>query len=375
MKRAYRTSRSTRCRVCWGLAVLLFFSVTAGVSAAEPSAELSLKDQAEAYFSTHDYDGFYKYLSRLLADDPMNAGAHFYRALTRVEEIAYWQKIKDWQGVYDTAPAYQKGIAADLDAAEKYAGEDVTVRFGVALLRWRAANEARKEGAYALFDAVVAAAEKAASVPQGLAMVRDVADELRGFEDKNLSRRLDRIYVDNLGASGATSEELIRQADAFLKEDNLYLAKSLFEITLGRIGDDLVRARAMVAIADRFASSGSVPAADPVFAEELYVKAAALKGAEAFDNDSLYRRAFNLERLRDYAAALPVYKQWLAAYGAADPGRRADVLFRVGVLSAYGLRDRAAGERVLEELIKDFPATALAVAARYELGCMAQWSG
>ncbi len=334
--------------------------------------EVSLKDRAAVYFSAHDYDAFYNSLSGLIEKDKTNAAAYFYRALARIEQIAHWKKIKNWEGVYDVGPAYQEGIAADLDAAEKAAQEDATILFGVAFLRWRAAQEKENEEAYGLFDAVVAAAQEAAGSKEGLARIKETADGIKDLEDKNLSRRLYSVYVDYLAGSDMPRETLRKTADDFLDEGNLYLAKSMYAIFLKGIEDDKVRARAMVEIANRFAHPGDAEALDPVYAEELYQRAMDVEGPQAFDQEGVYRRAYNLERLKDYEGALKSYGQWIASYRASDKARAAQVLFREGALAAYGLADTEKAKMFFQDLIDNFSVDPLVVSAQYHLGLLAQ---
>jgi tetratricopeptide (TPR) repeat protein len=171
-------------------------------------------------------------------------------------------------------------------------------------------------------------------------------------------------------------------ADVFVYEGNLYLAKTLYGTLLERIGKDGDRAREMVDIAGCFAHPGIAEALDPVYAEELYQKAMDLAGAAVFGLEALYRRAFNLERLKDYEEALQAYGQWAEAFGAADrvptaadKARRPEVAFRRAVLSAYGLRDTEKAKQFFQEIIDNFAGDPLVVSARYHLGLLAQWAG
>jgi len=345
----------------------------AGTQEAEAQPqEVSLKAQAATYLSANDYDGLYDYLSGLIEKDETNAAAYFYRALARIEQIASWKKIKNWEGVYDIGPTYQEGIAADLDAAERAAGEDAPILFGIAFVRWRAAQEKEGEETYALFDAVVAGADKAAASEEGLAMVKEAADEIRGLEDKNLSRRLYSVYVDHLAGSEMPREMILKSADVFLEEGNLYLAKSMYGIFLEGIEDDKVRAEAMVEIANRFAHRGDVEALDPVYAQELYQKAMDLGGSQVFDQEGAYRRAYNLERLKDYEGALESYGEWMASYRSSDSARAAQILFREGVLTAYGLADTEKARAFFQDIVDNFADDPLVVSAQYHLGLLAQ---
>ncbi len=369
-----RGRSSIRRNVLGVVAAFLFFAVAASAFAADEPGTMPLSDQVEVYFDARDYDGLYGYLSDLVRKGKTDAAVYFYRALARVEQVAYWKETKNWEGVYDIGPTYQDGIAQDLAAAEKASGENSSVRVGIAFLRWRAATEKEDEEAYAMFDDVVAAADKAAASEEGLAMVKEKADAIRTLEDKNLSRRLYTVYLDHLTESEMSAETIRKTADVFAEEDNLYLAKSMYGIFLKRIEDDKVRARAMVEIAGHFAHPGDSEALDPVYAEELYQKATDAIGREAFDQEGVYRRAYNLERLKDYEAALKIYGEWVASYRASDKARCAEVLFREAALTAFGLADAGKAKTFFRDLIDNFSGDPLVVSARYHLGLLAQWT-
>jgi len=372
-------SLRTCCSVEGVSGILLFFALGGSAFAGPQLSASVLREKVTTALAEHNYDDLYSDLTQALGEGDRSAEVYFYRALTRVEQIAYWKEIKNWEGVYDTGPAYQKGIAVDLSLAEKSAEAGSPILFGAAVLRWRAALAAEEDEAYPLFEAVVTEAEEAADSVEGLSMVKDAADNIKDFEDKNLARRLYVVYVDHLARVEMSRETALETADVFLEEGNLYLAKSMYGIFLAGIEDDTVRARAMVEVAGPFAHPGYAEAIDPVYAEDLYLKAAELAGPAAFSQEGLYKRAYNLERLKDYEAAGAAYETWLQGsdnallHDVSSEKRRAEVLFRIGIIKAYGLVDRAGGEEVLSRLIEDFPATDLSVAARYEMGCMAQW--
>jgi len=373
-----RRQPSTVSRVRGACAALLFFVLAGSAFAEKESAAVPLKEKAAAAFEEHAYDAFYNDLTRIISEGDGEAEVFYYRALTRMEQIAHWRRTKNWQGVYDIGPTFQAGIAQDLAAAEEDAAEDAPVRFGIVFLRWRAAHDEGDAAAYTMFGDVVAQAEKTAASPEGLAFIKEKADEIRDLEDKNLSRQLHMVYLDHLADSEMSEEQIRRSADAFVEEGNLYLARSLYDILLERIEDDEARGRAMVEIAGRFAHPGDAEPLGPVYAEEIYAKARDLAGPAVFSQESLYRRAYNLERLKDYEAAVAAYKEWLAGDEAAQKEgsgpRRAEVLFRIAVLTAYGLGEAETAKSFLQDLIAEFPADPLVVSARYHLGLLAQWA-
>jgi tetratricopeptide (TPR) repeat protein len=299
------------------------------------------------------------------------AQERYAKALVRYQEIEAWKETKNWEAVYDQAPQTRKEIFADLDAAQKAAKDDPALKLRIADLRWRLARDAEDENAPAFFEVIVAAAREAVKTPSVVPVVQEIADGMAGFEDKNLSRRLYEIYVGAVAASGLSQEEFLKSAQLFLDQGNVYLAKSMYEKYLDAFfPEPTARAAEMVMIADKFAHPGTRPALDPVYAESLYQQAAELSPATVFGADSLYRRAYNLERLKDTEAALAEYQSLVERY--LDFSRRPEALFRMGVLTAYAQKDIAKAQEYFKKIVTDFPDDVLVPAALYQAGLLDQ---
>lgn len=306
------------------------------------------------------------------AEPKLTAQDYFERAALRYREIETWKKEKNWEGVYDKGPIYKKEIAEDLKTAEPLAKGDAVLLFDIKLLRWESLRDDDPDRAFELFDGVVAAAKNAVSVKEGLDAVKKAADSLRLLEDKNLSRRLYQVYADSVMKVDMTPDELLKSADGFLNENNIYLAKVLYEAYLGTFSEDkAAKAGRMIAIARKFAYPGDKEALGPVYAEGLYQKAADLAGDAAFDSAALYSRAFNLERMKDYAAASVVYKKVLAFFP--DTPGKPEIYFRLGVFEAYGLKDSAAAQEYFTKIATEFPKDPIVLSALYQMGVLCQW--
>ncbi len=335
------------------------------------SAPIDLKKLSDGYFSRHDYDGFYAYLKGLPKAD---AEVYYYLALTRLKNIAHWQETKNWEGVYDKTSLFKKEIAQDLDRAEKSAKDNQGLILNIKYLRWQNVKDDDPDRAVGLFNDLVNTAKDNASSAEYLEKVKAIADELKGLEDKNLSRRLYEVYVSRIASSDLSQEQLKEKGEEFLKEGNAYLAKTIFEAYLNKFDKDKetdALAKEMVALAGKFAHSGREEGLDPVYAETMYKKAFDLAGIAAFDEDSQYLRAFNLERMKEFESGMSQYKGELANYP--DDARKPEVYFRLGVLAAYAGKSIVLGEEYFTKIKDEFPEDPIVLSALYQLGLLSQW--
>ncbi|HAJ57090.1 MAG TPA: hypothetical protein DCL35_04900 [Candidatus Omnitrophica bacterium] len=347
----------------------IVYAQEAPLEAVVESADLG--KLSEEYFGRDDHDGFYEYLKNI--SEP-GAEVYYYLALCRQKTIEYWEETKNWEGIYDKADAYKKEIVADLRSAEGVVKDDPGLLLKIKYLKWLRAKGDNQELAPGLFNDLINTAKDASAAGVPPEAVKNIADELAVLEDKFLSRRLYEVYAAGLIASDLPADGLKAEADKFLKDNNVYLAKALFEVYLDKVsGDKDLWARQAVKIADLFAHQGGSEAIAPVYAEDMYKKAYALAGLAAFDGDSQYRRAFNLERIKEYKDAAERYKELLLNY--AGYGRKAAVNFRLGVISAYALKDIGAAVEYFLKAKDDEAPGHLSLPALYQIGLLDQYNG
>jgi tetratricopeptide (TPR) repeat protein len=333
----------------------------------------AIESLLDVYFNENNYDECYRYLESLTKKGfDKSAELYFDMALTRSEEIAYWQQTKNWEEVYDKAADYKKEITDNLDKAESFTADKPDVLLGVKYLRWQTIGEDDPDRAFALFNELVYTAKSMPSSPAILDMIKQIADDLSSFEDKSMARRFYEIYVSKLSESHLSKEELKASADKFLNDGNAFLAKSLYEAYLDQLADNkALWAKEMVAVADKFIHTGREEGLDPGYAEAMYQKAFDSAGKEAFDAGAQYRRAYNLERIKDFEAAGRQYQGLLDIYGAEAP--RPEIYFRLGVLAAYAQKDIPLAQKYFLKIRDEFPKDPLALSALYQLGLLSQW--
>jgi TolA-binding protein len=360
------------------LTSLICLAGMAGISFAQAADKetpgLDLAGLSQEYFAKDDYEGFNQYLEDL---KPLSATGYYYLALTRQRQIDSWKKAKNWEGVYDKGPFYKKEISDYLKEAKARVKDDPELLLNIQYLNWQSAQSATEDGtdtdySAGLFNDLVTSARDLALSPKALLRVKAIADEISGLEDKNLARRLYEAYVAKLSGSGLSREDLKAQGQQFLSEGNAYLAKSLFDVYLNSLsGDKELKARETVAVADKFANGDATEGLDPVFAEEMYKKAFDSAGIAAFKSDSLYRRAFNLERMKEFNSAYDGYNDLLL--NSPDLAKKQNIYFRLGVIAAYVKKDVAQAMEYFSKIKDEFPQDALTISSLYQLGLLSQF--
>ncbi len=338
-----------------------------------PQGLTNLRSIVAWYVGDGKFDELMVYLTSLLKKGfERLPDVYFYRAYARQAQLDSWKKAKNWEGVYDKGPGLKAAMEKDLAQAEKFVQGRPDMALRIAFLRWTVASQDDPEAAPGLFDDVVNKAKSAAAQPDTMVLIKEMADSLSSYEDKNLSRRLYEVYASALKASGPEPEQLKKAGQDFVQQKNIYLAKTLFEGYLEQFtGDPDILARETVLIADKFAHRGRQEALDPVYAEGLYQKAFDLAGQKAFLAPSQYNRAFNLERMKDFEAAMKEYGKILSDYP--DFSDQAEVEFRIAVLRAYAVRDIHGAVASFEHIKTTYPSGRLALSSLYQLGLLSQW--
>ncbi|MFH1691544.1 MAG: tetratricopeptide repeat protein [Candidatus Omnitrophota bacterium] len=340
----------------------------------EQNIDSSIDGIFDEYVARHDYDGLYTRLEKLLKERAGQAAEiYYFMALTRQDEIAYWKQTKNWEDIYDKSPAYQKEISGNLVKALNAAKDDVGLTLRIKYLKWRFAREGDSEAAAGFFNDLINTAKEKAEDIQAANIVKAISDELSTLEDKNLSRRLYDVFLEKLAQLNFSAEQLKAMAEEFLSQANAYLAKTVLELYLDQIKDDAALASELVLAADKFATKDSGEALDPLYAEALYHKAFELAGPGVFSASFQYRRAFNLERLKEYDQAFTEYQNLLSNY--ADYEFKQEIYFRLGVLAAYAKKDIDLACGYFLKLTQEYPQDVQSLSAFYQLGLLNQWQG
>ncbi|MBN2831115.1 MAG: tetratricopeptide repeat protein [Candidatus Omnitrophica bacterium] len=112
---------------------------------------------------------------------------------------------------------------------------------------------------------------------------------------------------------------------------------------------------------------------DMFYAENIFKKMEELWGMDAFDEELIYLRGFNLEKNKEYLKAKEIYSFLLKKYPKSlyfD-----EVTFKLGIISTYALRDPKSGREYFNKLADKKPVTSYSLSSLYQLGLLKQWEG
>jgi tetratricopeptide (TPR) repeat protein len=162
-------------------------------------------------------------------------------------------------------------------------------------------------------------------------------------------------------------------AAGFFKDGNLELAETVYDVYIEKIvksrpKDDLIPELANLA-REFVYKDGSLN--DPSYAEKIFARIESLSSKAAFDEQLSYLRAYNLERAREFAKAKDVYIDLLSRFP--NSSYYDKVNFKLGIISAYALRDIKGAREFFQKLAGKEIASPEVISSLYQLGLLAQW--
>ena len=328
-----------------------------------------------------DANGFYKdgrfddFLSLLKSVDRKDKGwgavDDYFAALTRYKQLAYLEQNQQWEQYFNQGGAYRGEIGQALERCLKAATASDQVSLYARLLSLQAhidQNGASPE----LVTSFVDSAKKFSETAKDFEPLKIAADTLMSYSEKRAAKELYGIYLEKISSSGMSDAEIAAMGRGFLKDGNIDLAESACDIYLKRLqayaSDKSVPA--MLEVASLFAYKDR-QVNDPFYAEKVFALAEKAGGAEAFDADTLYLRAFNLEQAGECAAAREQYQILVKRFP--DGARVSEAQFKAAIFYAYWLKDIKSAREQFELLANSGSAAPEAVQALYQLGLLKQW--
>jgi tetratricopeptide (TPR) repeat protein len=123
-------------------------------------------------------------------------------------------------------------------------------------------------------------------------------------------------------------------------------------------------------IAKSFAANAGVQG-DLAYAEKIFKKIEEIGTKEAFNEELLYVRAFNLEKFGEYLQARDIYIDLVTLYPKSIHADEAD--FKIGIIYTYIARDLKNGKVYFERLAQKELVSPQVIAGLYQLGLLSQW--
>jgi TolA-binding protein len=335
----------------------------------------SFEALTDLYFAEHKYNEYADFLNSLIRQKKeLEPAASYYLALDRYYQMKYLEEAQAWDEYFERGNSYRDQITQSAQRAIEALGQSEPLSVYARLVLWkfhRGQNDAF--AAAALVDLLnsVQAYAKEANNP---APLKDVADELMAEDEKIKASDLYKMYVDKIITQGPKDEELEAGALNFYQEGNIELAKGLYKAYIQRIAQAAAPKEKLVPVLSKIARMFAYRdegLSDPFYAEEVFQKIEERAGKDAFDEGLMYLRAWNLEKVKEYAQAKDIYAELARRFPEGDYTDRAN--YKIGLIYVYILRDTVSGRSYFEKLIQKEAPNSYAISSLYQLGLLAQW--
>lgn len=292
------------------------------------------------YSKDNKFNELYNFLTTLEKNKIFRNSSilYYYMALTRFKQIQFLEENKMWEELFGNRELYTINIEKNLIKANRLSKMLEPLILKLKFLEWQVKKDDEKASFQAL-ESLFSLAREYSQTKDDIKIIKDIADQLSSEKETNYAKRLYSVYVSGISKTDISNDELKTLADNFLKEDKIDLAISLYNVYLDKINtsqkpeDKNIIIKQMFDIADKFTHHGWQEGPDPFFAEQIYKKVESLYGFEAFDEISQYRRAYNLERTKDFESCLVEYLKLLDKFSNYQDKDR--IYFRVGIINAY----------------------------------------
>ena len=350
----------------------------------------NLEELKSNYFKDNRYNEFVDFLSNPKDKNNLSAGCvSYYKALSRYAQLKYLEEKQLWDDYFANGNTYRDQILENAKKAIAETDSSNSLRPKSRLLLWLLYRDQQStfgEQALEELTADLSVYAKAADDP---GLIKDIADKLLTYDEKAGARAIYKLYVNKL-ASGQISDAQLKGVGAgFYKEGNLELAETVYDIYIERISKNLAVEKLipeLFELASLFIykpqgdglvsnSQSHKPTGlyDMSYAEKIYAKIEGLGQKNSFSQETIYLRAFNLEKLKDYKKASELYSQLIQLYP--DTRHFDEAVYKIAMINAYVLADIQKSREYFGKLIAKITFDPQVISSFYQLGLLAQWEG
>ena len=348
----------------------------------------SLDMLSEMYFGQHQYNSFVEFLKKLAKKKPpvCSVPVSYYISLCRYHQLKYLEETKNWKEYFDQGNNYRQELFSEAQEIVRACPESAcAVR--AQLLSWlqhKAQNDSQMEGS--LTKLIAMAKDYGAKGSPEIEIIKQVADNLREQQETALAKGIYNLYVKGLIEVEKSPLSLESSAEDALKGSNIDLAEIIYERYIDLIKNSLAKdtlAQELIVIIKNFATDGWNKGKDPLFAEKALGILKELCGKSYLSEDLQYGRAYNLQRLKEYAKCAQEYALLIEDFP--ESAYRNEAEFKLGLLYTYCLGQKEKGlsswnnliERNLSPNLKHTNSFWLGYAAEslYQKGIISQYEG
>ena len=268
----------------------------------------NLDEALKLYSKENKYNEFVDFLNSILKQkSDCNAQVNYYIALSRYQQLKYLEESQGWDEYFAKGNDYRSQITEGAQKALETLGVDDPLSISTRLLLWQFHRDQQDTfNEQALSDLINSLNEYAKS-GKDIQIIKTAADKISSYGEKGKAKEIYRIYVSKIISSSLSDEELGNIAAGFLKEGNIDLAETIYDVYVDRIIKNLPKDKSvplLKGLAKSFAfstaSGEDQSLKDMAYAEKIFAKIEEVGGKESFDEALNYLRALNLEKAKDY---------------------------------------------------------------------------
>ncbi|MDI6605588.1 MAG: hypothetical protein QME65_00350 [Candidatus Omnitrophota bacterium] len=339
-------------------------------------AYLSLEGLKVLYFENNQYNEFADFLKSLEnKNQEIAAAINYYLGLTRYRQLKYLEQAQEWNEYFNKGDFYRGQLSGSLEKAISGTPAGDVINIYSRLILWQYYKDRDDPSSDTLLSGLTESVLEYSNTDRDISVIKAVADTFLPYKEKAKAKQLYAIYVRKLLALEIKDNQLKEAAFGFYQEGKLELSENLYDAYIERmLLDSKPKAiSALKDIAAQFVYQDDKPN-DPAYAENIFRKIEEIGSAAAFDQELIYMRAFNLEKMKDFSGAKELY---LELAGRAPEGSHFDeAVFKAGVISTYLLGEIDSGRTLFEGLIqKESSLSPQAISSFYQLGLLSQWEG
>jgi len=358
------------------ICILAPFFYKAGAAENAPAGSqigcANLQELSAEYFKDNRYNKFVEFLGK--DKDKLDAGCiSYYQALSRYKQLKYLEENQLWDAYFADGNTYREQI---LENAKKAIAETDTsspLRPKSRLLLWQFYRDQQNTYEDPGLNELTADLKAYAEAANEPGLIKDIADTLLASDEKSGARAIYKLYVTKL-ASGDISDSGLKEVGAeFYKNGNLELSESVYDIYIERVSKKLTPEQLTPELFEIAGLFVYKPAGlyDMAYAERVYAMIEGLGQENSFNQEAIYLRALNLEKLMDYKSAAKFYSQLVELYP--DTKHFDEAVYKLAMINAYALADIKKAKEYFEKLTLKTEVSSQVISSFYQLGLLAQW--
>ncbi len=339
-------------------------------------AYLLLEESRDIYFANNQYNEFVALLDSLRPKrKDLHPAIDYYTGLARLRQLKYLEEAQEWNEYFNQGDFYRGQLAGSLQKAIEGTSYLNEVNLYSRLALWQYYNGNDDPSSAAVLTGLCDSVRQYCQIKQEIEPVRKIADALKSAGEKVKAKELYALYIKKVTEADIKDSRLKEIASIFYTAGNLELSEGLYDVYIERAlpGNKQKLAAALKEIAGQFAYQDG-GRCDPFYAEKIFTKIDEFAAKPVLEEELIYLRAFNLEKMKDFSGAKDKYAALVEHYPASS--RFDEAAFKSGLICAYILQDRILAKGFFEKLIQRKKVLSPhVVSAYYQLGLLAQWEG